>query len=50
MGTRGEEQQSSDAVEILRSKSVSPTSLLQGELGLVLDRVCFLPLVFLCGL
>ena len=39
MGTRGEEQRLSDAVEILRSKSVSPTSLLQGELGLVLDRV-----------
>lgn len=39
METRGEEQRLSDAVEILRSKSVSPTSLLQGELGLVLDRV-----------
>lgn len=50
MGTWGEEQQSPDAVETLRSKSVSPTALLQGELGLVLDRVCFLPLVFLCGL
>lgn len=50
MGTQGEEQQSSDAVEILRSKSVSSTSLLQGELGLELDRVCFLSLFFLRGL